>query len=80
MNDIFVQKVKTSYGVYNRFLKKVNNGEYAFLSLFPYEKISSSEFLIKPDCTKTGRIISIENENELEHYDENKKYINIFKQ
>lgn len=54
---IYVSKIKTSTGVYNRFFKTVKTTPHfeivQSVGLKPYTKKSETEFIVKPDLEKT---------------------------
>ena len=78
LNDIFVQTIKTSLGIYYRFyLHRPEDEKVMYeLGLLPYHKISNYKFRVSPDLCyikkKCNWIKSLEN------YDSDKQYINIF--
>ena len=78
MNNIFVQTVKTSMGIYHRFLLKDNN-KFKSIAYMPYKKLSENEYEVTPDINRVISDIYFDIKiKSLEPYDESKKYINVF--
>lgn len=78
MNDIFVQTVKTSMGVYHRFILK-NNNIFKSIAYIPYKKLSENEYEVAPDMNGVISDVHFDVKiKSLEPYNESKKYINVF--
>lgn len=78
MNNIFVQTVKTSMGIYHRFIFRDNN-TFKSIAYMPYKKLSENEYEVTPDINRIISDIHFDIKiKSLEPYDENKRYINVF--
>lgn len=78
MNNIFVQTVKTSMGIYHRFILRDNN-TFKSIAYMPYKKLSENEYEVTPDIDRIISDIHFDIKiKSLEPYDENKRYINVF--
>ena len=78
MNNIFVQTVKTSMGIYHRFILRDGN-TFKSISYMPYKKLSENEYKVTPDINRIISDIRFDIKiKSLEPYDENKRYINVF--
>lgn len=74
---IFVDIITTTKGTYNRFLKREGD-KYFLLAYLPYEKLSGCRYRVKPDESRIIREMKKVSKN-IEEYDCNKSYINVFK-
>lgn len=78
LTDTYVQIIKTSFGVYHRFYRHLpeDGKEMYELGLLPYKKLSNCEYEIHPDFNYIKNKCTFI--KDLELYDSNKQYVNIF--